>query len=104
MCNNMVAALQVSYLLCHGLHRQVIISLLMWRPRFAPVSDHLGFVTWLVALGQVSLGVLRFSAVSIIPLGHDALIYHMGHEQWRPKFRDIVSPHWLEHDMNNFAI
>jgi hypothetical protein len=35
---------------------------------FAPMAILVGFMVDVVALGQVSLRVLRFSAVSIIPL------------------------------------
>jgi hypothetical protein len=42
---------------------------------FAPGSVHLGFVVNTVALGQVTIRVLRFSAVSIIPPWLSTRIY-----------------------------
>jgi hypothetical protein len=54
--------------------RSLIAGLSERRPRFAPGSIHVGFVVDKVALGQVSLRVLRFSPVSIIPPSLSKLI------------------------------
>jgi hypothetical protein len=54
-----------------------------------------GFVVDNVALGQVSILVLRFSPVNIIPPWLSIHIYHLEDEQgrWWPQFRDVVSLH-----------
>jgi hypothetical protein len=45
---------------------------------FAPGSVHLGLVVDKVSLGQVSLKVLRFYPVGIIPPSSSILTYHLG--------------------------
>ena len=47
--------------------RWLVAGLSQRRPGFDPESVHVGFVVDKVALGQVSLRVLRFSPVSFIP-------------------------------------
>jgi hypothetical protein len=63
------------------------------RVRAPPV--HVGFVVDKVAMGQLSLSVLRLSPVTIIPPWLSILICHLRDEQktrWWPQFRDTVSP------------
>jgi hypothetical protein len=54
--------------------RSLVTDLSPRRPGFAPGSIHVGFVVDKVALGEVSLRVLRFSPVNIIPLSLSKLI------------------------------
>jgi hypothetical protein len=61
-----------------------------------PGLVHVGFVVGEVALGQVSLRVLRFSPVNIIPLG---LHTHISSGGWWPQFRDIVPLHRHEQQL-----
>jgi hypothetical protein len=55
-----------------------------------------GFVVDNKALGQISVRVLRFSPVNIIPAWLSMRIYELSGEQYArlwPHFRDMVSPH-----------
>jgi hypothetical protein len=54
--------------------RWLVTGLSPRRPGFAPGSIHVGFAVDKVALGHVSLRVLRFSPVSIIPPSLSTLI------------------------------
>jgi hypothetical protein len=47
--------------------KRLVAGLSPWRPGFAPGSIHVGFVVDRVALWQVFLRVLRFTAANIIP-------------------------------------
>jgi hypothetical protein len=48
------------------------------KPGFTPGSVRVGFVVDKVVLGQVSIRVLRFCTVSIIPPCLSTLVYHLG--------------------------
>jgi hypothetical protein len=60
---------------------RLVASLSPRRPGVLSGSVHVGLVVDRVALGQVSVRVLRFSSLSIIPLWLFMLIYHLGDEQ-----------------------
>jgi hypothetical protein len=58
--------------------RQLVAGLSPRSPGFVTGSIHVGFVVEKVALGQVSLRVLRFSPVNIIPPSFYILIHYLG--------------------------
>jgi hypothetical protein len=60
--------------------RLLLAGLSPQRPGFAPKTVHARFAVDKVALGQVSLRVLRLSPVNIIPPWLSTLIYHLGDE------------------------
>jgi hypothetical protein len=61
--------------------RWLVTGLSQQRPRFVPMSVHVGFVVDKVALAQVFLQVLRFPPAIIVLLGLHTHIYDLGDEQ-----------------------
>jgi hypothetical protein len=75
--------------------RRLVTGLSPRRPGFAPGSVHVGFVVDKIALRQVFLRVLRVFPVNIIPPSlYIRILYGRWTQVWRPRFRDIVLPHW----------
>jgi hypothetical protein len=62
--------------------RQLVVDNSPQRPGFAPGPVHVGFVVDKVALGQVSVRVIQFSPVGLIPPLLSTPIYHLGNEQY----------------------
>jgi hypothetical protein len=60
--------------------RRLVAGLSLLRPGFAPGSVHVGFVVDKMALVLVSLRVIRFFTVNIIPPLLSILIYHLKDE------------------------
>jgi small ligand-binding sensory domain FIST len=63
--------------------RRLVAGLSPRRPGFASGSIQVGFVVDEVVLGQVSIQVLPFSPVNVIPLSFSILIYHLADEYVR---------------------
>jgi hypothetical protein len=76
--------------------RRLVAGLSRRSPRFELVSVHVVFVVGKVAMGHISLRVLRSPLVNIISPCLCIFIYHLRDEyyaRWWQEFRDIVSPH-----------
>jgi hypothetical protein len=76
-----------------------MIAMAQAEPWFETGSVHVGFVADKVALGQVSLRVIRGFPSNIIPPRLSTLVYHLEDKHWVRwwlQFRDIVSLHPYE--------